>query len=94
MSYDTYSGTVTMPDGRQCKATLYGAYVPNSWEEPGYFSERNNEPLEAEWMDGTLLTAGDYNATYTVLGVPWYGHEWITDQLFKRGDFEHGDLDL
>ncbi len=91
MSYDTYSGTVTMPDGRQCKAALYGASVPDSWDEPGYFSERENDPLEAEWLDGAELAADDFNAEYTILGAPWYGHEWIIDQLFKHGDFEHGE---
>jgi hypothetical protein len=93
MSWDTYRGTITMPDGRQCKATLYGANAPDSWDEPGHFEERENEPLEAEWMDGTELTADDFNVEYTVLGAPRYGGDWIVDQLFKHGDFEHGEYE-
>lgn len=87
--WDTYRGTITLPDGRQVKAVLRGSARP----APDYWDDAPGECLDIEWMDDTPLDADEYNAELTVDGKPYYLHEWVVEQLVVSGEFEYGVAD-
>lgn len=89
MSWDTYRGTYTLPDGRQVNAVLHGYVLP----APDYWEDAPKDALDIEWIDGTPLEADDYNTELTVNGKPYYLHEWVVEQLVAHGEFEYGGYD-
>ncbi len=85
-AHDLIYGTVTLPDGRQCNAKLYGVNHP----APDGFDMRENDPLEIEWVDGTELNDDDYHA---MVGENTFLHEFVTDELLASGKFEAWEPD-
>jgi hypothetical protein len=81
---DCFYATLTLPDGRQCKAQLYGVMH----DKPDGFEVAESDPLLVEWMDGTELSDAEYDMTVT--WERWSGplHEWASDALLTYGQFE------
>lgn len=75
---DAWFGTVTLPDGRQCKGAVSG-YIESG---TGAFVETG---LSIEWLDGTPLTGDEWNIEFSIDDRQQYLWDFVVEELFRGG---------
>lgn len=86
--YDTYTGVIMLPDGREVKAILRGTVLP----APDYWDDAPKDALTIEWVAGDELTTDEYNIEFAIKDMPIgiYLHEYVVEKLIAEGTFEYG----